>query len=302
MTNFKHALLFKHVVEQGSMASAAKVMNITPSVVSKQIAELEASLGVQLLARTTRNVAVTEDGAHFYQTFCQIGTDWEELLAETKHRKTQPAGVLSLASPSLVLSRVLMPQLDTFRQQFPDISLNLTNTNYDEIPVQGADISIAREVEHLDAAMFVGVPLMTFQNGLFTSPLYLETHGTPNSLAELEQHQCLTYGVGNGKQSIEGKIGSEWTFEQGASVKITSAIRSDSTEVLIQAAIQHQGIVYIPRLIIQKEVHEKALTPVLPDVGISRPFRLFAYYRKQAYLPRKCRVMLDFLKTQYAET
>ncbi|WP_035017528.1 helix-turn-helix domain-containing protein, partial [Enterovibrio norvegicus] len=59
MTNFKHALLFKHVVEQGSMASAAKVMNITPSVVSKQIAELEASLGVQLLARTTRNVAVT---------------------------------------------------------------------------------------------------------------------------------------------------------------------------------------------------------------------------------------------------
>ena len=290
VTNFKHAVLFRKVVELGSMAGAAKALNVTPSVISKRVAELENSLGVQLLIRTTRKLEVTEAGEYFYQTFCQIGGDWEELITEVARLGERPAGLLTIAAPALVHSRVLMGSLNSFSTLYPDISFDLKGVDYEDIPVKHADISLSRDVEALNSAMFVRVPLYSYSNQLFASPAYLSKYGIPKTLGDLAQHQCLAYG--------QHSPSSTWVFKGGDSVSFSPYMCSDKTEILIQAAINGQGIIYVPELILQKELAQAWLVRLNIQGSESKLFEFVAYYRKQPHLPRKCRVFLDFLKRQ----
>ncbi|UAB70162.1 LysR family transcriptional regulator [Vibrio sp. SCSIO 43132] len=289
MANFKHASIYRQVVEFGSMAEAAKALAVTPSVISKKIAELESSLGVQLLIRTTRKLEVTEAGEYFYQTFCRIDSEWNELLSEVARLNDKPAGVLTIAAPTLVNSRVLMKDLARFTEQYPDIEFDLRSVDYDAIPASFADISLARDIELFNSSMFVRVPLYRYVNQLFASPAYLEKHGVPDSIEALSQHSCLAYG----KQVTR----TRWEFAGGEQVQVQPKLWSDNTEILIQAALQGRGIIYVPALILTKELENNLLVPVDVTNTQSREFEFVAYYRKQQYLPRKCRVLLDFLKT-----
>ena len=99
------------------MAGAAKALNVTPSVISKRVAELENSLGVQLLIRTTRKLEVTEAGEYFYQTFCQIGGDWEELITEVAGLGESPGGPLTIAEPALVQTRDVLGAVKSVTKQ-----------------------------------------------------------------------------------------------------------------------------------------------------------------------------------------
>ncbi len=272
------------------MASAAKALNVTPSVISKRVAELEDSLGVQLLIRTTRKLEVTEAGEYFYQTFCQIDGDWEELITEVTRLGERPAGRLTIAAPALVHSRVLMGSLNSFSMLYPDILFDLKGVDYEDIPVKHADISLSRDVETLNSAMFVRVPLYSYYNQLFASPAYLAKYGSPKTLGDLAQHQCLAYG--------QHTSTSTWVFKEGESVNFSPYMCSDNTEILIQAAINGQGIIYVPELILKKELAQTWLVHLNIQGSESKLFEFVAYYRKQSHLPRKCRVFLDFLKRQ----
>ncbi|HAT87916.1 MAG TPA: LysR family transcriptional regulator, partial [Rhizobiales bacterium] len=84
MDSFQRALIFKAVIENGTMAAAARIMNVSPSVISKRVAELEAEMGVQLLRRTTRRITLTEAGNNFYQRMISLHGQWQTLLDETQ--------------------------------------------------------------------------------------------------------------------------------------------------------------------------------------------------------------------------
>ncbi|MPY23003.1 LysR family transcriptional regulator [Shewanella sp. YLB-07] len=287
MARFRHALLYQQVVELGSMAAAAREQGIAPSVVSKHLAELEASLGAQLLTRTTRKIAMTEAGEYFYHSICGIGANWQALQDETARLNKRPAGKLSIAAPSLVHSRVLMTVLSGFAVHYPDVKLELRCVDYEDIPFDRADISIARKREGFDSATYIGVPIYSYSNSLFASSDYLAKHGEPQNTQDLLHHQCLSYGVGKSRRY--------WHFSQADSILVNGHLSSNDTEVLIRAALQHQGIVYIPRLLVSDEIERGLLKPILVNQCQSEPFELMAYYRKQAYLPQKTRVLIDYL-------
>ena len=158
----------------------------------------------------------------------------------------RPAGLLSIAAPALVHSRVLMGSLNSFSTLYPDISFDLKGVDYEDIPVKHADISLSRDVEALNSAMFVRVPLYSYSNQLFASPTYLSKYGIPKTLGDLEQHECPAYG--------QHTSSSTWVFKGGESVSFSPYMCSDNTEILIQAAINGQGIIYVPELILQKEL------------------------------------------------
>ncbi len=288
MDSFERASLFLLVVDQGSLAGAARQKGISPSVVSKRLAELEQQLGVQLLRRTTRRMSLTEAGEQFYQQMRHLDGQWQSLLDETSSLGQEAKGVLTIAAPQPVLSRVLLAAVKKFQQQYPQIEMVLQTAEYNELPKAEADISFCRQLEDLDTAMTVGLPLCDYSNSLFAAPAYLE-NSAPTMLQDLVDHSCLAYGLSNP---------NTWSFTNGERISITSSLMSNNTEVIIQAAVAAQGIAYIPAMIIQQELANNKLQPVLPELK-SRNFQLWAYYQKLDYIPLKIRVFLDFLKNYF---
>ncbi|OMH29083.1 LysR family transcriptional regulator [Motiliproteus sp. MSK22-1] len=291
MDVFDRSLLFKSVVDQGSLAAAARQMSISPSVVSKRLAELERHLDVQLLRRTTRRISLTEAGERFYGQIRCLSRQWQTLLDETTDLGQEPKGQLVIAAPQPVLSRVLMPLVSEFRRQYESIELILQSVVYEQLPLFDADLSVCRQLQGFNSAEMVGVPLCEYRNSLYASELYLQRQGGPGGIEELASHQCLVYG-------LEGK--GTWAFASGQQVMVSGALRTNNTEVIIQAAAQHQGVAYIPEVIIRDELVRRQLVPVLPEQH-SDPFQVYCYYQKMDYVPVKVRLFINFLKDHLPE-
>lgn len=293
MDSFERALLFLLVVDQGSLAGAARQKGISPSIVSKRLAELERSLSVQLLRRTTRRMSLTEAGEQFYQRMRHLGGQWQSLLDETASLGQEVKGVLTIAAPQPVLTRVLLGAVTQFQQQHPKIKMVLQSVEYQDLPKLEADISFCRQQEALDTATTIGLPLCDYSNGLYVAPAYV-AKSTISTLQELANHTCLAYGLSNP---------NIWTFANGdsteSSIEVNSPLLSNNTEVIIQSAIAGKGIAYIPGMIIQQELADNKLQLLLPDLK-SRDFQLWAYYQKLDYVPLKVRVFLDFMKAYFA--
>jgi len=297
MNQFEQASLFLLVVDQGSLAGAARLKNISPSVVSKRLAELESALGVQLLRRTTRRMTLTEAGENFYKQMRHLDGQWQSLLDETASLGQEAKGILRLAAPQPVLTRVLLDVVTAFRQVHPQIEVVLQTAEYTQLPLAEADISLCRMLEKLDTATTVGLPICRYQNALFASPSYLAKAQTSElkTLEDLKHQACLPYGLTspNTWSFIDSK-GSE------ASIMLESKLLTNNTEVIIQAAITAQGIAYIPGMIITRELAENKLQPILTHLT-SRDFHLWAYYQKLDYVPLKVRVFLDFIRDYFAD-
>lgn len=291
MAKFQQALLYQQVVELGSMAAAARERGVAPSVVTKHLAELEANLGVQLLTRTTRKIVMTEAGEHFYHSMCSLGGDWQALQDETSRINQNPAGKLTIAAPSLVHSRVVMKAYSEFQASYPDIELELRCVDYLDLPFDRADVSLARKLDGFDSSSYVGLPIYSYRNQLFASPEYIAKNGEPSTIGQLSTHRCLSYGAGTGS--------SVWRFANGESLAMKGAFISNDTEVLVQAALRHQGIIYLPKSVVADEVETGRFIPILEEQGVSDLYEFKAYFRKQPYLPRKVRALLDHL-TSYA--
>ncbi|GGI87070.1 LysR family transcriptional regulator [Shewanella hanedai] len=289
MGSFEKAQLFKLIVELGSMVATAKALNISPSAVSKRLAELESELGVQLLKRSTRSIVITEAGEHFYQEVRELGGRWQSLIDETASLGETPSGRLSVAAPAPILNRVLMPMLQGFNTRFPEIKLELLSVDYGDLPLRNADISLARHIEDFDSGAFVGVPLCEYRNGLFAAPDYIERQGMPEKIAELSLHSCLCYGKENKAY--------KWQLS-GKSVEVKGVLVSDNTEVIIQAAVQGMGIAYIPHMIIDRELASGELIPIFNDTR-SRPYVMWGYYQQLAYLPGKTRAFIDYFRESW---
>lgn len=287
MGPFEKAQMFKRVVEMGSMVSVAKALNISPSAVSKRLAELEASLGVQLLKRTTRSLAVTEAGEHFYREVRHISSQWQALMDETVSLGESPGGSLTVAAPAPVLSRVLMPMLPGFNARYPGIKLVLQSVDYDSLPLRSADISLARHIDKFDSGTFVGVALCDYHNSLFASPEYIARNDMPETLEQLNMHTCLCYGK-ESKPSV-------WQFSSGESVEVNGTLVSDNTEVIVEAGVQGGGIIYIPEMIVQRELDSGRLIPILSQ-ATSQQLSMWGYYQKLSYLPVKVRAFIDFFR------
>ena len=290
MDVFDRALLFKQVVEQGSLAAAARQMSLSPSVVSKRLAELEHKLGVQLLRRTTRRIALTEAGTNFYQQLHPLSQQWQTLLDETANLGKTPRGKLSIAAPQPLLSRMILPHIMQFEQQYKEINLTLQAVAYEQLPLFDADISICRKLENFDANTTIGVRLCDYHNQLFASPTYLARHGIPKTIHALSKHRCLSYGM---QQEVQ------WAFKGKHAVTINNSLPTNNTEVLIHAAVMGRGIVYIPKLLIAAECQRGELVPVLSQHQ-SELFQAWAYFQKMDYMPLKLRAFVDYLKENFS--
>lgn len=286
MSQFEWAQTFKAIVDNQSFVKTAQQIGTNSSAVSKQLAKLEASLGVQLLQRTTRSLALTEAGMDFYEKTTRIQHEWKAALDEAGSLGADLKGCLRIAAPQPLLSRFLMPFLSDFQRQFPSISFELLHSQLDLIPLINADVSISRELVDYDSSTMAMVPFFSYHNRLFASPDYLKQYPPIAFMSQLKEHNCLVYE--------NRKHKAQWEFES-SSVALDRITVVNNAEIMISAAKAGMGLIYLPKEIILEELEQQKLVQVLPELKSQR-FKTCAYYNKVNFVPKKVRALTDFLK------
>lgn len=183
---------FAKAVELGSIRRAAAFQGVTPQAASQSIAQLEAHLGVRLLHRTTRSLALTDEGQHFLETTQPALATLDRALTQARESKDEIAGPLRIVGPRSSFSAILMPVLDEFCTQYPGIQPD----------VQLDDGKSNWVLERVDVGFRIGASpdegviarrLFPVQLIICAAPAYLERHGAPKTLDDLVRHRCSAF-------------------------------------------------------------------------------------------------------------
>ncbi len=283
------------VADAGSFAAAAQQLNASPSSVSKRISRMENRLGVRLFNRTTRSLAITEAGRTLYQRGQDIVDALKDAEAEVKNLSVTPQGRLRVACSNAFAMQVLLPQMPTFRQAYPEVTVTLVQGDGPVDLIQ-EEIDVAIRFEPPGFADFVATKLMPDPWVICASPQYLRQHGHPQTPQDLRNHQCLTIYA-------RTQDSTSWTFhEQGTAYDVeVPSVFSAIGLMVKQAALEHMGVARLANFLVADALASGALVPLL-DTYLDKSSRwIYAVYPNRQYLPLKVRVFIDAVRNTLAQ-
>lgn len=283
--------IFMAAAEHCAFAAAARRLNLSPSVVTRVVAELEAELGVQLFVRTTRKVALTASGAHFAE---KAGKAVEQLKsAEDFIRAEQNSlsGELRVNAPLSFGMHYLATAVSRFRSLYTGVSLKLSLTD-SFIDIVSADHDMALRISGAPKdKSTIWRKICPVPRVLVASPNYLERRGIPTEPHQLSDHNCLGYS--------NLASGLDWTFTSPANAKRTVSpafcFECDNGEVLADLASLGEGITLLPHFIVERHLAEGKLKTILVDWQ-SPEIWLTAYYPPYDVLPAKVKAFTSFIE------
>lgn len=284
--------LFIKVVESKSFTEAAKQLGITPSAVSKQITRLEDRLGVQLLNRTTRRIALTDVGAAYYERCVRIMAEVEEAEALVSNLYTKPRGLLRVSVPVILGQLHFAPAVPLFLKQYPEVQLELImNDRYVNPIEEGFDLVI--RIDELPDSSMVARRLAPNRRVVCGAPAYFEAHGTPETPDDLMRHNCLTYGPHYPHKEWFFKIG-----ETRRAVRVAGNFQTNNAQALRMAALGGLGIALLPTFIVGADLRQGLLRPVLSQY-VSSDTAIYAVYPHSRHLSPKVRAFVDFMAQRF---
>ncbi len=284
---------FVRVAESKSFSEAARRLNLSKSVISRQVSALESDLGARLLHRTTRNLTLTEVGAAYLERCQRILADIEEANQSVSNLQGAPRGKLRISAPVPFTTTHLAPALPDFLTRYPDMEIDLVlNDRFVNLVEEGFDLAI--RIGKLDDSSLIARFLAPARIAAVASPDYLARHGTPNSPADLLQHRCLCYSNLSSPD--------EWSFQTAdgarSTVKVRGRVRANNGDVLRQAAISGLGVTVLPTFIVGADLQAGTLVPVLEDY-IPQSIGIYAIYPHARHLSPKVRAFVDFLADRF---
>lgn len=291
MENLAGLLVFARVVEEQSFSEAARKLGMSPSMVSKQIARLEKSLGARLLNRTTRKLSVTEIGENVYQHCARIAREAEEIDLAVAQLHTAPRGRLKISAPATFGMLHIAPLVAEFLRRYPEVSIDLTLSDRVAVDLANDGIDAALAIATGPSDNVVARKLAPIRWVLCASPAYLKQRGEPKSIKEIADHNCLIYP--------ELMHAGAWRFRSGdenISVEPNGNFRANSNLALRAAALSGLGLSVLPTFIVGPDIKSGQLKIVLPE---HRPFMesgLLALYLPGRPLPAKLTSFLDYCK------
>lgn len=290
------------VKQLGSLAAAAKSLQVAPSVVTKRLAALEAQLGLRLFQRTTRRVSPTADGETLCERAIALLNNFKEVEAELHERQTEPTGLIRLAA-TLGFGRLwLGPALAEFQTRYPRLQIQLQLTEQlPDLAVEGFDGAIWLWNAPGDrASEWVSRRLVRNQRVLVASPAYLKQHGSPATPEELAQHPCLIVRE-NG--DAQGQRFDSWSLQRERDkrvlrVPVQGPLSSNSGELVRDWCLAGHGIMLRSLWDIAPQLANGRLVRVLPQYAMpDADIHWLAPYRPQT--PKRIRLLVDFLAGQY---
>lgn len=283
--------LFRTIVESGSLSAAARVVGLSPAMVSKRLARLEARLGANLIHRTTRRLAPTEAGAHFYDDVVAILDAAKAAEARVAGQSGEPGGPLRLSAPTSFGRLHVAPHLKGFLDHFPtvDLEINLSDEIIDLIATKtDLAIRIAPDV----GAGVTAERLTTSRRILCAAPAYLEAHGRPKSIAQLGQHRLL---------AAQGQLPWRLSGPDGRSITVegVSHVRTNSSEVVREMAIAGIGIALRSLWDVSGDLAEGRLVQLLPQYEGSSSVGIYAVSPGMQKRSPGATALTDYLKALY---
>jgi DNA-binding transcriptional LysR family regulator len=290
MSNFGDLEIFARVVSAGSMSAAGRELGLSPAVVSKRLRRLEDRLGTRLLQRTTRQIALTEAGQGYYERVVAILAGVEEAEAFVARRSATARGTLKVSAPTSFGRMHIAPHLGAFMEANSDLSINLVlSDSFVDIVGEGYDVAI-RIAELADSSL-VARKIAPVRRVLCASPKYLERRGTPQTLSDLEDHNCLTHLAGEAWR-LEGPEGP-------VSIRPNGALSTNSSEVVREAVLAGIGIGLRSTWDVGPELASGELVQICTDYEGSRSIAVHAIYPTRQFLPVKVRLFIDYLADLY---
>lgn len=286
------------MIEHGGFSSAAKVLGLSKSAISKRITSLEAQLGVRLLHRTTRTLSLTEAGEHYYEHALRAYSAGKEAEDIVTQQQQAPQGTLKISTPMSFGRLHLASLIPVFLQRFPKIHIEMVmEDQITGLTEQSFDLAIRGGT--LEDSSLVARKLTLSRNLICASAQYIETHGQPESVAELAQHNCLLFSYAD--ENAEWRlIAKEDPAGPPSSVTVAGNYKVNNSEALYQATIQGLGIAKLPTFIASDAIKKGDLIELLPRY-LAPPKTFYAIYPVRKYLPAKVRVFIDFLRDAFDE-
>ncbi|MGL3998578.1 LysR family transcriptional regulator [Pantoea eucalypti] len=275
---------FVRVAEAGSFSAAARQNGMKQSAVSQQIAALEEALGVVLLHRTTRKMALTEQGQHYLQQVRQLLSAMEELEQQLRPG-TQPLhGKLHIQLPSGIGHR-LMPHLIAFQQAHPALHLNIAlEDRLSDLIAEGVDVAI--RLSESPPATLAARSLITVETVLVASPEWIAQNGMPETPDDLQRHPHIRFSGILPDAPLQLVSGMT-----SVSVPVKTVFRSNNSEALMQALEAGLGIGGLQLLIGADALASGRLVRVLPDWRLPDRY-LYAVFPDARFIPDKVRKLV----------
>ncbi len=284
--------LFCKAAELGSFTAAAEALGLTPASVSRSISRLEARLGVRLFVRTTRQIRLTPEGS-LYHRQCQQAL---EQIADAERaltgRQKAPAGPLRISVGTPYAHFRLLPLLPRFQQAYPQIEVELSIANrVVDFVEEGFDLAIRLGVP--PDSRLIAVPLEEPTLGVFAAPTYLQRRGSPMTVSDLEQHDCIQFILPSSGRAMP------WIFRdaQGRDLDFHFQSRQrihDDVLGCVNWAIAGGGLFQIYHFVAEAAVRRGELVEVLQAAG-HRTRRFSLLYPHNRHLSARVRAFVDFL-------
>jgi DNA-binding transcriptional LysR family regulator len=295
MDQFKQISTFVDVVAKGSLSAAARAEGIAPAMIGRRLDALEERLGVKLLQRTTRKLALTDEGNAFLEDCQRILLDLEDAEAAVSAGSAKASGQLLISAPAGFGRRHIAPLIPSFLAEHRNVTLalHLTDRVADLI---GEGIDVAIRIADLSDSNLIGIKLAANKRVLVAAPAYLKRHGTPLTLDDLSRHNCLTI-------SSEGSQRG-WVFrDQGKNItlKIAGNMACNDGEVLHDWALAGKGLAWRSMWEVGAAIESGKLITVLDDYAAPGN-NIYAVFAQRRHLPLRIRAFVDFLRDGFAQS
>lgn len=296
-TEYAELSTFIVIAQEMNFRRAAIRLGVSPSAISHTLRVLERRLGVKLLHRTTRSVALTESGRRLLRRIEPAFAEIVGAVEEAVSAADRPAGTLRLSAPRTAAHMVLTPMLGSFAQAYPDVRLEiLVDDQLVDIVAAGFDagIRLGERVQRDMVAVRVSPELRGVVVG---SPAYFADHPVPMLPTDLDAHRCLNYRLPTGGSLLA------WEFErEGAKHALvpTGPLVSNDTDTLLAAALAGVGLACMTEAIVAPHIEAGRLVQVLDDW--CQPFLgWFLYFPRSRQMAPTLRALIDHLKVQLGE-
>jgi len=288
-------ILFYHLARLGSFSKTAEHVDLTKSVISKRISRMEQEMGVQLIFRTTRRLTLSEAGEVLLKHAIEVYHAVQNTMDAMHGLGEKLTGTIRITVPTVSGELVVPEAIAAFNQKFPDVHIEMDlNNQFVDIVEEGFDLAI--RTGYLQNSSYIARRLVDSQWIICAAPSYLKHHGTPETPKQLQQHNCLAY-------TYQETGANDWLFrgpERDYTVKVSGNFSTNAAGALRSAALLGQGLAYVPRVLVDRDLKQGTLVEVLPK-QVAKRLGIYAVYPFTRHQPVKVNLFIEQLYQVYQQ-
>ena len=286
---------FSTLVKSGSLSAAAREFNVTPSAVSKWLAQLEARLGVRLIARNTRHLSLTQEGEIYLAEGQRILGEIDDLEHAISSSHGAPIGLLRVQATFGFGRNFIAPAISEFSRKYPDLEIQLLLSDRPASLADG-EVDVSVRFGPPPDGRVMARKIANHRRRIFAAPLYLKERHSPVVPNDLVQHNCLVVRQ-------DDIAYGQWHFSRARktqSIKVRGSLSSNDGATVLSWALEGHGVIMRSEWDAAPFVRAGQLVVLLDDYALP-PADIYAVYPQKRNLPAKVRVFVDFLASTFEE-